>query len=416
MKRFAFILFSVVALLLAPAWAQADKVFLKDGRVIEGVITREGDGFLYISYKFGEMDRNEFVLRSNIDHIERDADTATDDSKSKTPIHPDVPAPTPTPTPDSTPRAKLTPSNAPPGACKIAFITLEGEVGPEMNAGALRHSVELLSDDEPDIVVLKINSGGGALFEIQKLSDVIEKDIKPKYRVVAWIESAISAAAMTAFTSEEIYMLKEGNIGAATAFSMSGGRATAAKGEDLERIFREMERICKRGNHDYKIMRAMEVPTDLSADIDANGTITWRYDLEGQHIVSTTNKILTFNSIDAVKFGLARSVADNKDDLARALGCDSWVEVGKDADEYQQKFRNNVKQAQVRATELLQKMNIAVKSGSLSRARSFLGQLRGLVRRAPSLEVYGSPPLDRDFFKQVEEQLDAIAKKNKTRR
>lgn len=417
MRRIIITLLSVLFALLAATPSLADTVRLKDGRVIEGEITREGDAFIYITYKIGDLERSELILRTAIKSIDRD--------KKETGATP-TPAPRPAGGPDVSPAAPRAPPGAaspndyPSNRCKIAFITLEDQVGPFMNADALKKSIKLLSDDDPDIVVLRVNSGGGALTEVQKLSDVIEKEIKPKYRVVAWVESAISAAAMATFTLEEIYMKKEGNIGAATAFSMRGARAIAVKGEALEKVLRQMQRISQRGNHDPLIMRAMEVPSNLSIDIDENGKIHWRSDLDGQFIVSTENQILTFNSIDAVKYGLARGVADNKDDLASELGCKDWVEVGLDADAYQREFRDNVRQANVRAGELLRKMNIALNAGNFSRARAFLGQLRGWVRRAPSLEFYGAPtvgvpPLTREFFEQVQEKIDEIAKNQQQR-
>lgn len=418
MKRFAFLALAALMAFLTPLTSAADKVHLKDGRVIEGEITREGDDYLYITYYIGELERTEFVLRVNIERVERDDVQAAPAEPTPATSAPARPASEPArPAARSGAKSAATTELA-PGTRKIAFITLEEMVGPFMNADALRKSVELLEDSDPDIVVLQINSGGGALLEVEKLSDVIEKEIKPKYRVVAWIQSAISAAAMTAVTCEEIYMMDVGNIGAATAFNASTGRAVAVKGEFLEQILRQMEKISQRGHHNPLVMRAMQVPTDLSADIDENGRVTWRNDLSGQYVVSTKSQILTFNSIDAVRFGLARAIANNKDELAKALGCTEWVEVGHKADEYQRQFRDNVQTAQVRATELFTKMDIAVKANNIGRARSFLGQLRGLVRRAPSLETYGAgglPPLTDEFFRSVEEQIDEIARRQNRR-
>lgn len=417
MRRIATIAIALLALLWLPLTTFADKVHLKDGRVLEGVISREGDAFIYITYKIGELERTEFILRANIERIERDEDDAErpEESPKRPPAGPATTRPEPTTT---KPR---TLDNLPPGTQKIAFITLEEMVGPYMNAKALKHSVSLLKDDKPDIVVLQINSGGGFGDEVQKLSDVIQFDIKPKYRVVAWIESAISAAAMTAVTCEEIYMMREGNIGAATGYYTIGGRAVAVKGEELEKGLRQMDRISRRGNHDPLIMRAMQVPTNLSCDIDAAGRVTWRNDLDGQFIVSTDKQILTLNAPDAVKYGLARAIAADKHELARAMGFAEWIEVGHEADRYQQELRKNVQTAQVRAAELLSKMEIALNHGNIGRARNFLGQVRGWVRRAPTLAEWGAPdtgipPLNDEFFRRIEERIEEIAKDQATRR
>lgn len=422
MKRLALLFLALIAGLASPRFAAADTFYMRDGRIIEGEITREGDEYVYVTYKVGEMARTELLLKSDIERIDRDSAPADAPPPTPAPSSPTGrPAP-PAPAPAASTRLRAD-GDLPPGTRKIAFITLEDTVGPLINADALVESVKLLEEDPPDIVVLHFNSGGGALVEVQKLSDVIEHQIKPKHRVVAWVTSAISAAAMTAWTCEEIYMEPRGNIGAATAFmTTSAAGAVAVKGEDLEQIFRMMEDITKRGNHDSIVMRAMQTPTDLSADIDpVTGKVTWHNNLDGQHIVSTTKQILTFNSIDAVKFGIARGVANTKDDLAAALGASSWVEVGQSADAYQQEFRASVKEAQVRAGELLSKLNVAERGRNLSRGRAFLGQLRGLVRRAPSLEQYGAgdfgvPPLTEEFFQRIEDQLQAIADRESKRR
>ncbi|MEO0631245.1 MAG: hypothetical protein AAFY46_11050, partial [Planctomycetota bacterium] len=58
-----------------------------------------------------------------------------------------------------------------------------------------RHGLELGLEL---LVVIKIKSGGGFGLEVQKISDVIHEEFKPKFQTVAWIESAISAAAMSA--------------------------------------------------------------------------------------------------------------------------------------------------------------------------------------------------------------------------
>ena len=58
----------------------------------------------------------------------------------------------------------------------------------------LERSIPMLEEEKVEIVVFRVNSGGGALSEIQKISDVIECKYKPKFRVVAWIESATACA------------------------------------------------------------------------------------------------------------------------------------------------------------------------------------------------------------------------------
>ncbi len=415
-SRFAALLaLAVVCAAMAPGAFAADKITLKDGTVLEGNIEREGDGFVFLLIKIGAVENRRLILREDIKSITRDADAATTDTA------------TPAKASDRGTKAKPrdTKATIPPGTRRVAFISLgdppdKDMVGPFMNAGALERSIEILNDmpDEtrPEIVVLKINSGGGALFEIQKLSDVIEDKIKPKYQVVAWIESAISAAAMTAYTVEDIYYMTKGNLGAATGFRMVNGRAEAVEGQQLEEVLYMMEQIAQRGGHEPLVMRAMQIEQELSADIDENGVVTWRPDLKGQYVVNPKNRILTLNSRDALRFKLAKGVADTKADLLKLIVGDSeWVEVGMEADEYQHEFRDNVFNAQREINELATKLGLEMQAAQSSRrdeqaigrhvgaARRYLAQIRSWVRKAPSLEIYEGWTPER--FREIEEQI-----------
>jgi len=389
--------------------ALADKLHLKDGRVLEGRVESEGEGYIYFLVRIGTLEHRELFLTSDITKVERDdkpADVAAKNEKTE----------------ESTSR-KIS-----DGATKVAFVSLEDTVGPYLNADALLRSVEILDglpeEEQPDIVVLRINSGGGALLEVEPLSDAIHEEMKPKFRVVGWIESAISAASMTVWNCEEIYMMPEGNVGGTVAFSSGPGGAKAAEGEFLEQILDLGVMLSERGRRDPLIMRAMQVFMTLSCDIHEDGTITWYPNDSGKELVSAEKRILTLNAADAVKYGIAKGIASTKDELAKQMGCHEWVEVGPEADEYQKEFRENVKIVEARAGELWSKMNIAVdaagrardesdRNREIGKARSYLRELKSLARRAPSVEEYGAgglPPLDDEFFRNVDEQLRRIAR------
>ena len=393
-----------LGVLLTPAlsWA-ADVVYLKDGTKLEGTIERETDSAIFLVIAIGDIQQHKLIRLSEIDRIERDAAK-----------------------PAETPAAATTATGTsiPAGATRVAFITLEEMVGPFFNKGAIEHSIDILKampeEEKPQVVVFWVDSGGGALFELVQIMPYITEEVKPYFRTVAWIRSAISAAAMSVWPIEEIYMMKEGNIGACTGFSSGSGGTVAMSGDGLEMILMEMEKYSREGEKDPKIMRAMQVYMTLSCDIDADGRITWYDDDRGQFLVSPQNEILTFNSIDAVKFGVARGIADTKDELCKAMGLVEWVEVGHKADEYQQEFRENVGRAQVELGELWNKLNIAIQfAGSapnekerdrqIGIARRYLKEMKAWVNRAPSLEVYMG--LEPSFFRDMDQQLKDLARK-----
>ncbi len=413
--RRTLIAFTAVLLtVVMAAPSSAATVYLKDGSVLEGEIVREGEGFIYLRITIGSIEHDRLVDLATIQRIERDDEDPVDvhamDDEDDAEVKPaNLPA-------DSDGKMRSSPAIS-GSATRVAFISLEEMVGPFMNADALEHSVELLEGYEVDIVVLRVNSGGGALFEVGKLSDVIQKEIKPNYRVVAWIESAISAAAMTSWVCEEIYMMTEGNIGAATAFTQDGsGRTKAADGENLERILRLAEdNLSARGKRNPLVMRAMQVFMTLSCDIDPDtGEITWYDNDQGQYIVSPEGSILTFNSRDAKKFGVSLGTADSKDELAKHLGLTEWVEVAPEADAYQQEFRENVGRAQVQIQAAQAKLNNAMAAKNAAKAERHLSEIRTWLRRAPSLEIYSG--LSDQWFRHMEREIRKIREAQQERK
>ena len=409
---------------LAPS-AAADTVKLKDGTSLVGKIENETADYLFVVIKIGELSQRKLVARSEIKEIVRDAPAATTTTPATTTTDSPV-----TPKPDSAEPAapdQAKPDAAPSaadGATKITVVTLEEEVGPYMNADALHHSIELIPKNEkPDILVIKINSGGGALLEVPKLMKEIQKNLKKDYRVVGWIESAISAAAMTAMNMEELYFFDRGHLGGAVAFSMTGPRqAKAMTGVGLAQVLELGQQIAKNGRYDPLVIHAMQEFFDLSCNIDEAGRVTWQNDTKGQFIVNTTKpeRILTLNSIDAKKYGISKGTADTLPELARLLGVTEWVETGKAADAYQQEFRANVKKAEVQIDENYAKYQIAfelaksaqdmaTRKAKVGEAKGFLDRMEALVRRAPSLEVYKG--LTKDVFVELRDELDKLLRR-----
>lgn len=420
--RFITKLTTILALALMLAMAAtanaADKVTYKDGRTIEGVIVEENDSFIKFLVKIGTIETERLIFKDDIKSIERDVKTP-----GKTPGN-DATAPTNS---DS----KRDALSIPEGATKVAFLKLgDAEagadmVGPYLNGKAIMESARILralpKEERPDIVVLHIDSGGGAVAEIEDIIEAIHEDLKKDFRVVCWIEFAISGAAFTAMNVEELYFFPEGSMGGNVAYS--GNKAMS--GEGLMYILEVGERVSKNGRLNPYIMRSMQIFGTLSADIDENGNVTWHWQGAddpsppiGEYVVSRRDEILTLNSLDALKFGISRGTAKTKDELAKLMGCDEWVEVGQRANDYQTEFRNNVKNAEVKLGEVFTKLQMVLQAPALDaegvvrnvgRARKYLAQMRSLVRGAPSLEKYsfmaGVPQLTDEWFEEVDREL-----------
>jgi membrane-bound ClpP family serine protease len=406
---------AVAAVLMACAPALADKLHLRDGRILEGKIESEGDGFVWFTVVVGQLTDTKIYTTDQILRIERDDDGLKAEKPSEAA---GVPVPL---VPPVRPAQEKTESAS--GATRVCFISLEEMVGPFLNADALRRSVEAARADNPDIIVLVIDSGGGALMEVQPLSDVIHNEMKKDFRVVAWIRSAISAASLTAFNCEELYMMSGASIGGTVAFVQTGpGQTQAASGRDLEQILELGEMISKRGRRDPLIMRAMQVFMDLSADIDENGRVTWYEGTKGKYLVNPKDRILTFNANDALKFGLSKGTADTKESLLQQMGVREWVEVAQRADRMMVEFRQSVAVTQTRAGEIMAKFNMAMQAAGgsrdraernmfIGRAQRYLDELQSLIRRAPSLETYTQ--FNREWFRERREELRKMAAENR---
>ena len=317
------VLAAVLGAVFAGARARAaDQLTLKDGRVLEGEVTREieNDGAVYIwfKYKLSGVETEGYFTPKEYTSLVRDVDAAphADDS---------APAPRENGTPE--PRARR--SGAPLAAVISLGDGVNDTVGIYITAQKLRDLIPVLESEHIDIVVFRVNSGGGLLLEIQRLSDVIHEEYKPRFRTVAWIDSAISAAAMTSHCIEEIYFMPQGNYGACTGWS---GALVAVKGRQLEEVLYTMEKISDRGRYDTRLMRAMEINYALSANIDENGDVHFVDGAKGDIVLNDGESILTLNSETAAKIKFSKGTAANLDELSHAMGLEEVDWVGEHED------------------------------------------------------------------------------------
>ncbi len=409
----ALVAVAALAVVMATQAAFAiDKVTLKNGEVYEGTITRETDTAIWMKRKVGTVEFDAFVLKEDVASIERDAEVPSNPAR---------------PGQDAKEREKKLREAIASGATKVAFITLGDKennkemVGMYIYADALRDSMKALlalpEEEQPDVVVLIVDSGGGYTAETEPLSDVIHLEMKKHFRVAVWVESAISAASFISFNAEEIYMRPEGHIGGTVQYVMGQGGAKASEGRDLLEVLALGEMISKRGRRDPLIMRHMQTTGLLTADVDERtGQVTF-YDGEGgEHVVSAEGENLTLNAIDAEFYGVSKGTAATKDELAKLMGLSEWIEVGEVGDKVQRDFRDAVKTAEVRAGELFSKYNIAFANAVNSRgtdrqrevgiARRFLNELRSVINRAASFKKYNG--ITDEFFREQERLLRSL--------
>lgn len=403
LRRFAvaITLAATVAMSAGHAFA-TDTITLKDGRTLEGEIVREVDGYIWLKYKLGGLEQETMFTPAEIVKIERDVAAAP---VSADPVE-KVDA-------DARPQTR-------PGVPRGAVLTLEEMVGQFMTAYALEQARPMLDqelgDDGERIVVLRIKSGGGALLEIQKLSDEIHNNYKKEFHTVGWIDSAISAAAMTAHCLEEIYFTPQGNYGACTGWY---GALTAVKGRDLVEVLHMMEKISARGGYNPLLMRSMQIDVPLSVSISPDGEVKY-YDDEksGDFVLNPAGRILTLNAQTAEKIRFSRGTASNLPELTKAMGYKEIDWIGKEepgvlwpvskAERWTQQYRAKTAEDQRRLGEYFASYQMQVGAAAQSprdqrgafvnRARATLSRIVSMVRNNPSFILFTFNMLSKEEF------------------
>lgn len=417
--------FALVSIFATPSAIAADKVTLKDGTVLTGTIVRETSGIVWIKTSVGGVETERMVLPDEVKLVEREG------AKTNRPAE-EAPAEEGDATEASGGAALV--GEEPeykPGVPRAMVVTLGDQqnghmVGVYMTADILKRAIPTmekeLGTDRTGILVLRVHSGGGYGLEVQRLSDLIENELKPRFRVVGWIDYAISAAAMTMHCVEEIYFTTDGRYGSCTGFY--GDASRPVEGFELEEALYQMEKISERGKHHPLIMRAMQIQQPLSASIDEIGNVQFYPDAtSGTIIVNPEKEVLTFNakSAEAVKFSSGQ--ADSLEDLARHMGLPEVQWVGKrvrgypwpisKAEEMQIKFRQATKEGELAEARLRESYDrrLAAAQAAQDRDRaSFVGQARqnlerikAIFRNNPNLKLfrYGG---DRQYREWLEEQ------------
>jgi hypothetical protein len=406
MRTAAALVAGIAAVFAAATHAVADKVHLKDGQVIEGRIEREEGGHVWIVETIGKISHTRFIMADQIAKIERDSDAApkAEAVKAAEPVRT-----TNAPRTGKATRVAIL-NFGPPGDWASKGKKVGDMVGVQVAAQPFREAIPLLEADQVDVVVLRINSGGGMLLEIPKINDLLHYEYKKRFRTVGWVESAISAAAMSPYCLEEFYFMPKGNLGACTGWY---GALQAVEGVELLEVLHMMERYSQRGGRDPKIMRSMQIMEPLSCTIDENGDVHWFQDLSGDHIVNPENRILTFNSIDAVKYKFARGIAATKEELVELMGLQEVEWVGQRAADLVDNFMIATTDTENRLREVLAKYNMALaaaqgsppdrRGAEVGKARRYLEELRRMIKVADNFKLLLG--VDDEWFEVQEENL-----------
>jgi len=280
----------------------------------------------------------------------------------------------------------------------VFLLPLSGTVGIE-----LRHQEIEAMGREADkhgpgqIIVLLIDSPGGLVLEGDYLARVLT-DIKSRHRVIAWVDQAISMAAMLASFCDEIYFTTFGQMGAMTAGMLMAD--SAFEGEQLQRWMRMTGDFMEAGGRSRYIAEAMiHTPRMLSYDKDPEtGVVTWYNDLSGEFILSRANENLSFTASTAMHSGFADGIADTEEELAKLLDLPRWREINDVGRRLHADWMSQVERARDEVPRIFSRMNRGRPGGTqLDNLNYQIQQITRLLQwwdRAPNVLRYeiGLPP------------------------
>ena len=258
--------------------------------------------------------------------------------------------------PKGTKKAKPQAGDADPTSRKsgVFFMPWSGMVGVE----ARHDEIEKIAKEadkygDGQTIVIQIKSGGGLVLEGDRIHETL-KDVKKRHRVVAWIKEAISAAAFTALHCDEIYFMKNGAMGSAVMFAGQ----TSISGAELEAWVQKFGDVAEIGGRDPIPAYCMVTRTrQASYDKDEEtGKITWYPDMRGEYDLSDGANVLTLNAKNALDCGYANGIAETKEELAKLLDMDEWIEVNQNGQRIHDRWQKTVADAREELPKLFARM------------------------------------------------------------
>lgn len=437
-----------VALFGATVSAMADKLHLKNGQVLDGTLVRQDSAFVVFSVNGKEQifDASEVVKIEKTDaakpETKPEAKPEVKPAAAAEPAKTDA-APAPAPAADKSDTAPKGPKLTgkvnkiaiipfgPPQSWKNnkELADVDTLVGGEISVKPWRDIIPMLKKDGVDTVVVQINSGGGYLMEMDRFPDVF-REYKKNFRVVAWVESAISAAAMSPWIISEFYMKPGGHIGGCTGYS---GPGVAIKGYELLQVLDNMKQLSIEAGRDPLIMRAMQIQQPLSANIDEHGRVTFFGDsTSGKFCINPDGQVLTLNSEVAAKIKFSSGTAKDRDELAKVMGLGEYEFGGNEAVKHMEDYLLKAHKAQVFFVDTAIKYILARNAAQalvntpndprfgveLGKARQSLNEMQRIVKLNPNFPFIlgnqvGVESMDDRWFQEQEEALRTLARRAK---
>ncbi len=266
--------------------ANADRIVLKDGRTIEGTVSREDDKTLTVE-----------IRRVGVSLI-----TTLSKSEVKT-------------------RDKPVREGQP-----YVVIPVHGAIGEDVTVDALRAGLAEARLAKPQYGILDIDSPGGDIAQMMDMLDLLNEASKD-LKIIAYVKRAHSAAAVIAMSCSKIYMQSGATIGATVPFRMTKNGPADVDAKFRSVMEARMRAANQHGAHNDLLIRGM---SDIDLELyltDDNGKPTLRTSGPGK-LIKSKGQILTLTTDEAVACGLAHA-APTMADLGKQVCGGTWYEVNR---------------------------------------------------------------------------------------
>ena len=294
---------AALVLLVSVAAVQADVITKTDGSSYTGTILRETPATVEVEVeKYGAKFTMK-IPRTQIRSIKR-GDVAEPDPVETT--------------------AK--PAAGDDADAKITYypLPITGRLGEETQAGMFASALDDVLAVKPNVLVLYIDSTGGATTEADQIIQLLKKTQEKSggLRIVAYVRRAQAAAAAVALWCPDVCIDSTGTILAAETPTQDPNAVRDA----AETINVAIVDAAKHGKHDELLVRGLIDPELQLAVSKEEGKVVIREGRAGLPL-SEKGKALTLTGKQAMEAGLAKGVADSVYEMKTSLGIEKWRKV-----------------------------------------------------------------------------------------
>ncbi|MDR0450275.1 MAG: hypothetical protein LBH26_03320, partial [Treponema sp.] len=219
------------------------------------------------------------------------------------------------------------------------IIPIQGDIEPSMTAFVRREGRKAVAGGAK-FIIFEIDTFGGRVDSALQITSFITS-IKDA-RTIAWVNSGAgsmgvswSAGALIALACQDIYMAAGTSLGAAAPVTIGTDGSSEGAGEKtIAAVRSQMAALAERNGHPVGIALAM-VDYDVELwEVLADGQIkaltlpelelleknAADSGLERRSVISPQGKLLSLTAGEAVRFGLARGLAEDRETLFSAAG------------------------------------------------------------------------------------------------